>query len=162
VIPRAGIEIRSYLSDSPITLADESGEIMTVVHSLASSFERRRARARTYDALRRRAEAGAVTGGKLFGYKNVRNGAGYVHRSIDDTEAAIVRRVFEMYAEGTGIVTIAHTLTPRASVPLVLAAGRRPASVRCATGAPMRVKSNGESFRRSRGAARSTSGTARV
>src|SRR5262245_33225766 len=73
-LEEAGVEIRSYLSDTPISLADESGEIMTVVQSLAASFERRRARQRTYDALRRRAEAGAVTGGRGFGYVDHRNG----------------------------------------------------------------------------------------
>ena len=30
------MEIRGYLSDAPITLADESSEIMTVVHSPAA------------------------------------------------------------------------------------------------------------------------------
>src|SRR5262249_20161379 len=101
---------RSYLSDAPISLADESGEIMTVVQSLAASFERRRARQRTYNALRRRAEAGAVTGGRVFGYVNHRNGDGYVHRVIDDNEAAVIRRIFSMYAEGAGLVRIAKTL----------------------------------------------------
>src|SRR5262249_40120203 len=88
-IEEAGVEIRSYLSDAPISLADETSEIHTIFNSLAASFERRRARQRTYDALRRRAEAGAVTGGRVFGYRNERNGTGYVHRVIDETEAAI-------------------------------------------------------------------------
>jgi site-specific DNA recombinase len=109
-LEEAGVEIRSYLTDAPIPLADESGEIMTVVHSLTASFERRRARQRTYDALRRRAEAGAVTGGRVFGYQNQRNGDGYVHRVIDEAEAATVRRIFTMYAEGAGLTRIAKTL----------------------------------------------------
>src|SRR5215468_7433401 len=83
-IEEAGVEIRSYLSDAPISLADESSEIHTIFNSLASSFERRRARQRTYDALRRRAEAGAVTGGRVFGYANIRDPRGYVRRVIDD------------------------------------------------------------------------------
>src|SRR5262249_60243906 len=70
-IEEAGVAIHGYLNGAPISLADESSEMMTVVHSLAASFERRRARQRTYDALRRRAEAGAVTGGRVFGYQNV-------------------------------------------------------------------------------------------
>jgi len=51
-----------------------------MLHSLAASYERRRARQRTHDALRRRAEAGAVCGGKLYGYVNERNVDGFVHR----------------------------------------------------------------------------------
>jgi DNA invertase Pin-like site-specific DNA recombinase len=109
-IEESGVAIHGYLSGAPITLGDETGEMTTMLHSLGASFERRRARARTYDALRRRAEAGAVTGGKLYGYRNVRHGNGYVQRIPDEHEAAIIRRVFDMYAEGAGIVTIAHTL----------------------------------------------------
>jgi hypothetical protein len=112
-IEEAGVEIRSYLGDTRITLADESGEIMTVFHSLAASFERRRARARTRDALERRAKAGAVTGGVCYGYRNVRDGNGYVRRVIDDGQARVVRGIFTRYAEGAGIVTIAHELNAK-------------------------------------------------
>src|SRR5215469_6492510 len=94
-IEEGGVEIRSYLSDAPISLADETSEIHTIFNSLAASFERRRARQRTCDALRRRAEAGAVTGGTCYGYRNQRDGSGYVQRVIDETEAAVVRRIFE-------------------------------------------------------------------
>jgi DNA invertase Pin-like site-specific DNA recombinase len=48
-IEEAGVEIRSYLSDAPISLADEAGKLRTIFNSLAASFERRRARQRTYD-----------------------------------------------------------------------------------------------------------------
>jgi site-specific DNA recombinase len=109
-IEDAGVEIRSYLNDAPISLADELSEIHTIFNSLAASFERRRARQRTYDALRRRAEAGAVTGGRVFGYRNERNGTGYVHRVIDDAEAATVRRIFTLYADGDGLTRIAKRL----------------------------------------------------
>jgi site-specific DNA recombinase len=109
-IEEAGVEIRSYLSDAPISLADEAGELHTIFNSLAASFERRRARQRTYDALRRRAEAGAVTGGRCYGYRNVRGGAGYVQRVIDEGEAAVVRRIFALYAEGDGLGRIAKGL----------------------------------------------------
>ena len=109
-IEEAGVEIRSYLNDAPISLADESSEINTIFNSLAASFERRRARQRTYDALRRRAEAGAVTGGRVYGYRNERDGKGYVRRVIDEGEAAIVRQIFTLYAEGDGLTRIAKRL----------------------------------------------------
>src|SRR5262245_42086135 len=99
-IEEAGVEIRSYLSDAPISLADEASEIHTIFNSLAASFERRRARQRTYDALRRRAEAGAVTGGRVFGYRNVRTSAGYVQRVVEDVEATVVRQIFTLYGKG--------------------------------------------------------------
>jgi site-specific DNA recombinase len=109
-LEESGVEIHSYLSGTPISLANEAGEMSTVLHSLLASFERRRARERTYDALRRRAEAGAVTGGRVFGYLNHRNGDGYVHRLIQPDEAATVRRIFTLYAEGAGLTRIAKLL----------------------------------------------------
>ena len=46
----------------------------------------------------------------MFGYQNHRNGDGYVHRVIDQHEAGIIRRLFTAYAEGAGLVRIAHAL----------------------------------------------------
>src|SRR5262245_30091672 len=114
---------------------------MTVVHSLAASFERRRARQRTYDALRRRAEAGAVTGGRVFGYLNQRHGDGYVHRVVHEPEAEVVRRIFTMYAEGAGLTRIAKRLnaervpSPRGGP----ARGRGPRSARSFAGRSTRA-----------------------
>jgi site-specific DNA recombinase len=109
-IEEAGVAIHGYLKGRVVTLEDEAGEVETMVDSLVASLERRRARQRTYDALRRRAEAGAVTGGRVFGYQNVRNGDGYVSRVIDEPEAATVRRIFTLYADGAGLTGIAKTL----------------------------------------------------
>ena len=109
-IEEAGVAIHGYLKGRVVTLEDEAGEVEAMVDSLVASLERRRARQRTYDALRRRAEAGAVTGGRVFGYQNVRTGDGYVARVIDEAEAATVRRIFTLYAEGAGLTGIAKTL----------------------------------------------------
>src|SRR5436190_7804095 len=43
-IEEAGVEIHGYLDASRITLSDEVGEMKTMLHSLAGSFERREAR----------------------------------------------------------------------------------------------------------------------
>jgi site-specific DNA recombinase len=109
-IEEAGVDLHGYLKGRPVTLEDEAGEVETTVDTLVSSLERRRARQRTYDALRRRAEAGAVTGGRVYGYRNERDGTGYVHRVIDEAEAAVVRRIFALYAEGDGLTRIAKRL----------------------------------------------------
>ena len=113
-IEDAGVELHGYLKGRVVTLEDEAGEVETMVDSLVSSLERRRARQRTYDALRRRAEAGAVTGGRVFGYTNHRNGDGYVHCLIDEREAATVRRIFTLYADGAGLTRIAKALNAEA------------------------------------------------
>ncbi len=127
-IEEAGVAIWSYLSDAKISLADEMGEAMTLLSSLASSWERRRARQRVYDALRRRVEAGAVHGGKVFGYRNERNG-GYVYRVIQQDEARVVRRIFELAAQGYGGKRIALILNAEGVKP-PRARGWAPSAIR--------------------------------
>jgi hypothetical protein len=56
--------------------------------------ERRKASQRPYDAFVRKARSGHVTGGRLFGYDNVRTKAGHVERQTNDTEGAIIRQIF--------------------------------------------------------------------
>ena len=66
---------------------------------------------RTGEALRRKAAAGHVAGGRVLGYDNVRQGeGGPVVRVVNEAEANIVRRIFTMAAEGKGLLRIAKTL----------------------------------------------------
>src|SRR5215472_14968145 len=76
-------------------------------------------RERTHDALLRLARGGYVTGGKVYGYDNVRAStpgpAGGPHRAparrvINPAQAAVVRRIFEWSADGWGITRIAKQL----------------------------------------------------
>src|SRR5262245_59811779 len=57
----------------------------------------------------RKANAGHVTGGNLFGYDRVRVD-GHVERRINEGQAAIVRQIFELCSRGAGLKTIAKTL----------------------------------------------------
>src|SRR5260370_27748213 len=67
-IQEADVRIFAYLDDREITVEDEMAEIQTFVGSWASSSERRKAGQRVADTLKRRAEAGQVAGGKVYGY----------------------------------------------------------------------------------------------
>ena len=66
--------------------------------------------------MRRKALAGQVTGSRGFGYDNVCTANGPVVRMIDETEAAVVRRIFELYAEGVGQSRIAKRLNEEGAV----------------------------------------------
>src|SRR5207245_2711812 len=76
---------------------------------------------RVHEAHTRLHQAGHVVGGRVFGYRNqdIFNGEdrdgrplrSHVERVIDPTEAAIVRRIFEMYDSGLGLKRIAKLLT---------------------------------------------------
>jgi site-specific DNA recombinase len=83
--------------------------------TFAADLEREKARQRTYDAMLRKARAGHVTGGRVFGYENLRVDTGGVRRVINDTEAAIVRRIFELTASGYGLTAVAKLLNLEAA-----------------------------------------------
>ena len=73
------------------------------------------------DAMRRKARAGHVTGGRVFGYDNVEvlDAAGrrsHVERRINEAEAAVVRQIFALSADGVGQVAIAKHLNAEAAV----------------------------------------------
>ena len=111
----AGVRVFFYLEDRERTLDSPTDKIMLSLTAFADELEREKARQRTYDAMARKAKAGHVTGGRVFGYDNVDvvSPAGersHVERRINETEAAIVRRIFEWSAAGTGYSRIARLL----------------------------------------------------
>jgi site-specific DNA recombinase len=84
---------------------------------MASQSFRRMIKERTGASLRRRAEQGYHTGGKVFGYAtelvDPARLDGYKRLIVDEAEAATVRREFEQYAAGASPRTIAATLNAR-------------------------------------------------
>ncbi len=117
----AGVRVFYYLEDRERTLDSPTDKLMLSVATYADELERDRARQRTRDALLRKARAGAVTGGRVFGYDNVevladspeadgRRRRLSVTRVSNEAEAAVVRRIFARYARGAGFREIAHAL----------------------------------------------------
>jgi site-specific DNA recombinase len=120
-----GVRVFFYLEDRERTLDSPTDKIMLSLTAFADELERERARQRTYDAMQRKAKAGHVTGGRVFGYDNVEIVAAdgrrsHVMRRVNEAEAAVVRRIFELCARGVGLNSIAKMLneervaTPRA------------------------------------------------
>ena len=112
----AGIRVWFTLDDRERTLDSPTDKIMLSLTAFADELEREKARQRTYDAMRRKALAGHVTGGRVFGYDNVRTDSGPVIRVINEVEAAVVRRIFELYADGYGQSRIAKVLNEESAV----------------------------------------------
>jgi len=114
-ITDAGVQLWCYLADKQRTLDTAMDKVMLALVNFGSELEREKASQRTYDAMIRKAKALHVTGGKVFGYDNVEvlNAAGVresVRRLVNPKQANVVRRIFEQYARGTGMLTIAHQL----------------------------------------------------
>jgi site-specific DNA recombinase len=120
-LAQAGVRVWLYLEDRERLLESPTDKLLMSVTAFADELERERARQRTYDALVRKARAGKVTGGVVFGYTNhevlseAPDGSGQCHRLhvervVEPQEAAIVRRIFELCAAGLGVKRIAKAL----------------------------------------------------
>lgn len=112
---QAGVRVFFYLEDRERTLDSPTDKIMMSLTAFADELEREKARQRTYDAMQRKARAGHVTGGRVFGYDNVEivgpdGQRSHVERRINPGEAAVVRRIFERCAEGAGLTRITKEL----------------------------------------------------
>ncbi len=111
----AGVRVFFYLEDRERTLDSALDKMMLSLTGFASEMERERAKQRTYDAMLRKAKAGHVTGGKVYGYDNreVLSAEGHrlhVLRVVNPKEAELVRQIFDMYAGGLGFTRIAKRL----------------------------------------------------
>jgi site-specific DNA recombinase len=141
---QAGIAIYEYLTRAPVRLETPTDKFLLSASGFAAEVERDKARQRTHDALLMKARAGHVTGGRVFGYTNrdVETTAAdgrrrrlYVERVVHVEEAAVVRRIFILCAEGLGFKAIAVRLNDEGALaPLPRRAGRprgwAPSSVR--------------------------------
>jgi len=120
-IAQAGVRLHCALDDRELTLDSPTDKIMMSLTAFADELERERARQRTYDSMARRARAGYVTGGRLFGYDQfVVAGAdgrrSHVDRRINADAAAVIREIFAMCAKGEGLKSIAKTLNGRGAL----------------------------------------------
>ena len=126
----AGVRVVYYLEDRERTLDSPTEKLLLSVATFADEMERVKARARTRDAMVRKARAGHVAAGRKYGYDNVAvTGSdgirSHVDRRINEAEAAIVRRIFELAASGYGFRRIAHALNAEAALAPRATQGRK-------------------------------------
>src|SRR2546426_207764 len=142
-IVTAGVRVVFYLEDRERTLESPMDKVMLSLTTFADELEREKARQRTTDALLRKARAGHVTGGRGFGYDNApvtpadhegRDVRHHVARRINEAEAAVVRRIFQLSAAGVGFTNIAKQLNADGAL------SPRPRSGRVRAWAPSSVR----------------------
>lgn len=119
-ITDSGTRVFYYMPDQEAKLDNAMAKIMSSLSMFAAEAERERARQRARDSAVKRAREGHVTGGKPFGYVNMRMKGDrpaapgekhdYVVRRIHEEQAAAIRGMFEMYRDGFGTPAIARTL----------------------------------------------------
>lgn len=113
-----GARLFYYYANREIRIDDPTWKMMTAFESASSESERKQLAGRTREALERKAAAGLVAGGRCYGYRNVHvfSGPGNSGKklrteyAIDDAQAAVVRRVYELFASGEGYRGIARIL----------------------------------------------------
>jgi len=117
----SGIRLFYFYSDEEVTLDGAVDKFMIAARSFAAELEREKTAQRTHEHLLTKARRGLVVGGRVFGYDNVevKNGDRRVHveYKINVDQAAIVREIFERYADGQGLRTIAKDLNTRRVAP---------------------------------------------
>jgi hypothetical protein len=130
----AGARVCFYLKDRERTLETAMDKVMLSLTNFAAEMEREKARQRTHNTLRRKAEAGHVAGGVVYGYRNVevlapgpegRDRRAHVVRDVDPEQAAVVRRLFQLCAAGKGLVRIAKALNAEGLPARAAGRGRR-------------------------------------
>jgi site-specific DNA recombinase len=87
----------------------EQADVMLTMHGLVDSLYVKELAKKTHRGLEGLALRGLCTGGRCFGYNNVHCEEG-VRLEINEAEAEIVRRIFQMSASGFSLKTIAKTL----------------------------------------------------
>jgi DNA invertase Pin-like site-specific DNA recombinase len=70
-LSQAGVRVWVYLQNRELTLDSPTDKLLLAVTAFADEMEREKARWRTTDAMVRKAKAGHVTGGRIYGYDNV-------------------------------------------------------------------------------------------
>jgi DNA invertase Pin-like site-specific DNA recombinase len=111
----AGVRVFFYLENRERKLETPTDKVLLSLTAFADELEREKARLRVTDAMVRKARAGHSCGAPPFGYDNVavldsEGRRSHVERRINEREAVVVRRIFEMCAAGTGYTRIAKQL----------------------------------------------------
>jgi DNA invertase Pin-like site-specific DNA recombinase len=104
-----------YASGELVKFANAADALVAVAKGAGGEMELEAIRSRTAEALRERVRSGRLAGGRCYGYRNVQHPDKEGRRKntraeVDETQAAIVRRVFEAYAGGAGLGAIAKAL----------------------------------------------------
>ncbi len=117
-----GVSVWCYSTGQRVEIDDPMAKFLATALAFGRELEVRATRARVTERHRLLASKGYVTGGVVYGYRNVRTPDG-VRYEIDDAQAAIVRELYERRAAGETERSLAIDLNRR-SVPSPTA-GRR-------------------------------------
>jgi site-specific DNA recombinase len=120
--------VRLIFVSQGIDTESEQAEVLLATHGIVDSLYIRELAKKTHRGVEGRALQGFHTGGRCFGYRNVpiedaarvdqhgRSLITGVRLEVREDEAAVVRRIFELYAGGKSLQKIAKQLNAQAVV----------------------------------------------
>ena len=118
--------IRLIAVSQGIDSENEQAQVLVTVHGMVDSLYVKELAKKTHRGLEGLMLRGQHTGGRCFGYDSVPvSGTTGKQLVINESEAAIVRRIFEMSADGQSLKTIAKTLNNEHVPPPRPRAGKR-------------------------------------
>ena len=124
LVDLAGIR---YISVSQgIDSENEQARLLVGIHGIVDSLYVRELGKKTHRGLEGKMLRGFSAGGRCYGYRNVPTSDG-VRWEVEREQATVVRRIFELAAEGRGLKDITKTLNAEGIAPPRPRAGRRPA-----------------------------------
>lgn len=94
-----GVSVWCYSTGARVEIDDPMAKFLATALAFGRELEVRATRARVTERHRLLASKGFVTGGVVYGYRNVRTAEGVRHE-IDDDQAAVVRELFARRAAG--------------------------------------------------------------
>ena len=120
-LSEAGVEIFEYLTGTSLTPKNWTEKMMSSFRAGADEAHSQQTSTRVKESHTKKAKQGHVVGGRVYGYRNEQHYNGtdahgrplksHVARVVYEPEAAVVRRIFDMYNAGAGLKTIAKLLS---------------------------------------------------
>ena len=120
------VGIRVVAVAQGVDTENEQADVLWTVHGLVDSYFLREVAQKTKRGLIGCVESGLHTGGRCFGYENVPVEDGVVRRAgdsrpvrlaVNKAEAEVVRRIFQMAADGTSLKGITKALNAEGIAP---------------------------------------------
>ena len=91
----AGVRVFYYYGGDEVSLSSATDRMMVSMRAGFAEMEREKISQRTYENLRWKAEKGLVTGGRCFGYDNVKNpDTGKTEYRVNEEQAEVIREIF--------------------------------------------------------------------
>jgi site-specific DNA recombinase len=125
-LAKAGVTVVEYVHGKSLTPRGALDKLLSTVQSFSDEDHREKTSERVHEAHARLHASGRVVGGRTFGYRNRVVYVGedahgnplrsHVVREVNEEEARVVRRIFELYGSGVGLRGICKTLTVEGAV----------------------------------------------